>query len=62
MAKMKMMKMPKAPKATASVEVKQAYLKRLADVKKENRRREALNKKSEMLSQKIAKARASFRK
>lgn len=62
MAKLKMMKMPKAPKATASVEVKQAYLKRLADVKKENRKREALNKKSDMLSQKIAKARASFRK
>ena len=62
MAKLKIMKMPKAPKATASVEVKQAYLKRLADAKKENRRREALNKKSDMLSAKIAKARASFRK
>lgn len=57
-----MMKMPKAPKASASVEVKQAYLKRLNDIKKENRRREALNRKSELLSAKIAKARASFRK
>ncbi|MBQ0153829.1 MAG: hypothetical protein KBS70_03485 [Bacteroidales bacterium] len=62
MAKLKMMKMPKAPKATASVEAKQGYLKRLAEVKKENRRREAINKKSDMLSAKIAKARASFRK
>lgn len=57
-----MMKMPKAPKATASVEAKQSYLKRLAEVKKENRRREAINKKSDMLSAKIAKARASFSK
>lgn len=54
--------MPKAPKASASVETKQAYLKRLAETKKENRRREAINRKSEMLSAKIAKARASFSK
>lgn len=60
MGKLKMKKMPKAPKASASVETKQAYLKRLAETKKENRRREALNRKSEMLSAKIAKARASF--
>lgn len=62
MAKLKMKKMPKAPKASASVETKLAYLKRLAETKKENRRREALNRKSEMLSAKIAKARASFSK
>lgn len=62
MAKLKMLSMPKAPKANASVEVKQAYLKRLAEVKKENSRREAENKKSEALTKKIAQARASFRK
>jgi hypothetical protein len=62
MAKMKMLKMPKAPKASASVTVKEAYLKRLAEVKKENARREAENKKSAQLSQRIAKARADFRK
>ena len=62
MGKLKMVKMPKAPKATASVEAKQAYLKRLADAKKENRRRDAINRKSEMLTAKIAKARASFHK
>lgn len=62
MAKMKMLKMPKAPKSTASVAVKEAYLKRLAEVKKENARREAENKKSVQLSQRIAKARADFRK
>lgn len=62
MAKMKMLKMPQAPKANASVAVKEAYLKRLAEVKKENARREAENKKSAQLSQRIAKARADFRK
>lgn len=62
MAKLKMVKMPKAPKASASVETKQAYLKRLADAKKENRRRDAINRKSDMLTAKIAKARASFHK
>lgn len=62
MAKLKMLKMPKAPKAGASVAVKEAYLKRLAEVKKENARREAENKKSEALSKKISAARASFRK
>ena len=62
MAKLKMLKMPKAPKATANVAVKEAYLKKLAEVKKENARREAENKKSESLSARIAKARADFRK
>ena len=62
MAKMKMLKAPKAPKAGASIAVKEAYLKRLTEVKKENARREAENKKSEKLSERIAKARADFRK
>lgn len=62
MAKKKMLKLPKAPKASASVEVKEAYLKRVAEIKKENARRAAENKKSEELSKRIAKARADFRK
>lgn len=62
MAKKKMLKMPKAPKTNASVEVKEAYLKRLAEAKKENARRATENRKSEELSKRIAKARADFRK
>lgn len=62
MAKKKMLKLPKAPKAGASVAVKESYLKRVAEVKKENARRAAENKKSEELSKRIAKARADFRK
>lgn len=62
MAKLKILKMPKAPKATASCAVKEAYLKKLADVKRENLRRAAENKRSNALSQKIAQARANFRK
>mgnify|MGYP003299638004 CR=1 FL=1 len=62
MAKLKMLKCPKAPKASASVAVKEAYLKRLAEVKKQNQYRASLNKKSEELSKKIASARASFHK
>lgn len=62
MAKKTMLKLPKAPKSSASVEVKEAYLKRLAEIKKENARRAAENKKSEDLTKRIAKARADFRK
>jgi hypothetical protein len=54
MAKLKMRKYPKKPKQTASVAVKERYLKRVSDVDKENRSREAQNKKSETLSKKIA--------
>lgn len=62
MARLKMKKMPKAPKATASVATKEAYLKRLNDVKRENARREAENRKSETLTKRIQEARARFRK
>lgn len=66
-------KMPKAPKRTASNEVKQNYLKKLAevkktyakklaDVKKENNRRIAANRQADALDKKIASARANFRK
>ena len=56
MAKLKMLKRPKAPKASASIAVKENYLKKLAAVKKENARRAAINRKSDELSKKIAKA------
>ena len=46
MAKLKMLKRPKAPKATASIAVKENYLKKLAAVKKENSRRASINRKS----------------
>lgn len=54
MAKLKKLKMPKKPKASASVAVKENWLKRAAAVKKENARRESENKRSELLSKKIA--------
>ena len=62
MAKMKMLKMPKAPKSTASIVAKEAYLKRLAEIKKQNAVRASLNKKSEQLDKQIAAARSAFRK
>ena len=60
MAKLKMLKRPKAPKASASNAVKENYLKRLAEIKKENTRRIAENRKSDELSKKIAKAIQGF--
>lgn len=54
MAKLKMKKMPKKPKASASLATKQNWLKRAAEVKKENARRISENKKSAELSKKIA--------
>ena len=54
MAKLKMLKAPKKPKRSASIETNENWLKRAAEVRKENARRVALNKKSEELSKKIA--------
>lgn len=54
MAKLKMLKAPKKPKLSASIESKENWLKRAAEVRKENARRVALNKKSVELSKKIA--------
>ena len=54
MAKFKMLKAPKRPKSSASVAAKENWLKRAADVKKENERRKRENKRSEELSKKIA--------
>lgn len=62
MAKLKMLKLPKAPKATASVAVKERYLHRVAELKKVNAQRAALNRKSEELDKKIAAVRQAFRK
>ena len=56
MAKLKMLKTPKRPKASASVQVKENYLKRLAELKKENNKRRAINVKSEALDKKISSA------
>lgn len=53
MAKLKMLKTPKKPKSSASVAVKESFLKRLNDVRKENARRKAENKKSVELDKKI---------
>lgn len=60
MATLKMKKLPKAPKASASIQVKENYLKKCAEVKRENAKRAALNKKSQALSAKIAKLRSTF--
>lgn len=60
MAKLKMLKAPKKPKASASVAVKENYLRRLAEVTKENNRRKAENQKSKMLDAKISKAIRGF--
>lgn len=57
MATLKMKKMPKAPKKSASIAVKENYLKRVAEVKRENAKRASLNKKSAALDAKIAKVR-----
>lgn len=57
-----MKKLPKAPKKTASNEVKEAYLKKVAAIKAENRKRAAENAKADSLDKKIAQARANFSK
>lgn len=62
MALLKMKKMPKAPKASASIQAKENYLKRVAEIKRENKKRAALNRRSEALTKKIAQARNSFSK
>lgn len=54
MAKLKMKKLPKKPKANASVGTKENWLKKAAEVKKENARRVSVNKRSGELSKKIA--------
>lgn len=48
-----MLRLPKKPKLTASVEVKENWLKKAAEVKKENDRRKRENQRSIELSKKI---------
>ncbi len=52
--KLKLKKYPKKPKATASVAVKEAYLKKVAEINAENKRRSAETKKSAELQKKIS--------
>lgn len=54
MAKLKLLKLPKKPKMSASVAVKERWLARVQEIKRENARRIALNKRSIELSKKIA--------
>jgi hypothetical protein len=51
---LKLKKYPKKPKASASVAVKERYLKRVAEINKENSRRKALENKSKALSKRIS--------
>lgn len=60
MAKLKMIKLPKAPKANASVAVKERWLQRANEIKKENAKRAALNRKSEELNKRIQSVRSSW--
>lgn len=53
MAKLKMIKLPKSPKASASAATKERWLQRASQIKAENAKRAALNKKSEALTKKI---------
>ena len=59
---LKMIKAPKQPKHGASVAVKERYLDRLAKIRKENKVRQAYNKKLIELDKKIVKAVAGFSK
>ena len=59
---LKMIKLPKQPKKNASVTVKERYLDRLAKIRKENKVRQAYNKKLVELDKKIVKAVAGFGK
>jgi hypothetical protein len=52
---LKLKKLPRKPKASASVAVKENWLKKAAEIKKENARRIAAAKKSKELSNRIAK-------
>ena len=60
MAKLKMIKLPKAPKASASAATKERWLQRAAQIKSENAKRAALNRKSEALTKRIQEVRANW--
>lgn len=56
--KLTLKKMPKKPKQSASIKTKENYLKKVAEVKKENNKRKtaynSAKKKNETLNKKIA--------
>lgn len=54
MAKLKLKKLPKKPKATASIASKEAYLKKVAEIRKANAKIKALQKRSATLDKKIS--------
>jgi len=54
MAKLKSLRYPKKPKASASVATMENYLRRVSEVDKENRQRQAQNKKAEALRKRIS--------
>lgn len=54
MANLKMLKLPKKPKSTASNSVMERYIARVKEIKKENTRREQLNKKRASLQKQIS--------
>lgn len=60
MAKLKMIKLPKSPKSSASAATKERWLQRASQIKAENAKRDALNKKSEALTKKIQEVRANW--
>lgn len=60
MAKLKMIKLPKAPKASASAATKERWLQRASQIKAENAKRAALNRKSEALTKRIQEVRANW--
>lgn len=52
---LKLLKYPKKPKQSASIATKENYLRKVAEIDRENAKRKALNNKSKALSAKIAK-------
>jgi len=54
MAQLKMLRYPKKPKARASVTALENYLRKVSEVDKENRARQASNKRKETLRKKIS--------
>jgi len=59
MATLKLLKLPKKPKASASASVLERYIAKVNEIKKENIKRMALNKKTEALRKKVAGINAS---
>jgi hypothetical protein len=53
MATVKLIKLPKKPKKTASIATLERYLKKVAEIKKENTKRTNAEKKREGLNKKI---------